>query len=88
MELAVLLALTVLLALLARLTALTLLAEQLAGVQNRLATLTREIRADAARDDTARRLQTIPGIGPVTASALVASLPEVSMFRTGRDLSA
>ena len=29
-----------------------------------------------------------PGIGPITASVLVATLPDVSAFRTSRDLSA
>ena len=32
--------------------------------------------------------QTMPGIGPITASVLVATLPDVSAFRTSRDLSA
>ena len=36
----------------------------------------------------AQRLQTIPGIGPITASALVSALPDISDFKSGRDLSA
>ena len=44
---------------------------------------------DAAEaDETARRLQAMPGIGPITASVRVATLPDVSAFRSARDLSA
>jgi len=32
--------------------------------------------------------RSLPGIGPITASALVATLPDVSDFKSGRDLSA
>ncbi len=35
-----------------------------------------------------QKLQQIPGIGPVTASALVASVGDVAQFRCGRELSA
>lgn len=35
-----------------------------------------------------RRLETIPGIGPVTASALAATIPDASNFRSGRQLAA
>jgi transposase len=41
-------------------------------------------RADAA----SRRLATIPGIGPITASALAASVPDASLFRSGRQFAA
>ncbi len=33
-------------------------------------------------------MRTIPGIGPITATALVATLPDVTGFRSSRDLSA
>ena len=36
----------------------------------------------------ARRLATIPGVGPVTASALVALAPAPESFRRGRDFAA
>ena len=37
--------------------------------------------ASAKADETARRLMTIPGIGPVTASAIVATVHDVERFR-------
>ncbi|TPG34872.1 IS110 family transposase [Roseomonas nepalensis] len=39
-------------------------------------------------NETSRRLATIPGIGPITASALVASLPDPTRFRSARHLAA
>lgn len=68
--------------------ALNLLADQLVDTQRKIEDLTADIHADAKANDAAQRLQTIPGIGPITASALVATLPDVSDFRSGRDLSA
>ena len=41
-------------------------------------------RADAA----SRRLLTIPGIGPITASAIAAAVPDPSLFRSGRQFAA
>lgn len=68
--------------------ALNLLADQLVDTQKRIEELTADVKADANTNAAAKRLRTIPGIGPITASALVASLPEISDFKSGRDLSA
>ncbi len=48
----------------------------------------RQIRTSARATDVGRRLMEIPGIGPVIASALVASVPDPHAFRCGRNLSA
>lgn len=68
--------------------ALNLFADQLVDTQKRIEALTADIRADAHANDAAQRLQTIPGIGPITASALVSTLPDIAEFKSGRDLSA
>lgn len=68
--------------------ALALLADQLIDTQKKIEDLTADIRADAKASDAAQRLQTIPGIGPITASALVSALPDIADFKSGRDLSA
>lgn len=68
--------------------ALNLLADQLVDTQKKIEALTSYIRADARNNEAAQRLQTIPGVGPITASALAAALPDVSDFGSGRDLSA
>ena len=48
----------------------------------------REIAQRAKEDETARRLMTIPGIGPVTAMALAALAPPAETFKRGRDFAA
>lgn len=68
--------------------ALNLLADQLADTQKKIDALTVDIRVDAKANEAAQRLQTIPGIGPITASALVSALPDIAGFKSGRDLSA
>lgn len=54
---------------------------QLRKLDLRLAALQRS-------DETARRLATIPGIGPVGATALAASVTDPSQFRSGRQFAA
>lgn len=54
----------------------------------------RRRRTMGDRDDTDRdvqaqwRLATIPGVGPITASAIAASAPDASLFRSGRQFAA
>ncbi|WP_163020190.1 transposase, partial [Pseudomonas viridiflava] len=43
-----------------------------------------QIKQQLAQDDAGTRLMTIPGIGPITASALVADLGDASNFKTSR----
>ncbi|MEC5325928.1 transposase, partial [Aurantimonas sp. A3-2-R12] len=42
----------------------------------------------AASADTAKRLQTMPGVGPLTALAVEAFAPDMTSFRRGRDFAA
>jgi transposase len=53
-----------------------------------IARLDREIARRAKEDPDTRRLMTIPGVGPITAAALVALAPDPEAFRCGRDFSA
>src|SRR6204780_530817 len=46
------------------------------------------IKAMAKADESARRLMSIPGIGPVTASAIAASVQDVGAFSGSREFSA
>jgi len=52
----------------------------------------KDIEAELGRqlkeDEAGRRLLTIPGIGPITASALAADAGDASNFRSGRDFAA
>jgi transposase len=50
--------------------------------------LTASICAEVRACEDARRLMAIPGIGEISAHALIARLPDASSFRSGRDLAA
>jgi transposase len=65
-----------------------LLAEQFRDTHNRIEAVTTEIKAEAQSNEVAKRLQTVPGIGPITASAIAASVADVSNFQAARDLAA
>ena len=54
----------------------------------RVAELDTEMAHVALSDETAQRLQSIPGIGPMTATALVAAVGDARQFARGRDLAA
>jgi transposase len=47
-----------------------------------------EIVKHARNDATARRLATIPGIGPITASLIAATVVDISLFKTARQFAA
>jgi len=64
------------------------LVEELHGLNERLSFVTREIEAIASTDETARRLTTIPGIGPLGATALIAAVGDGKQFKKARDLAA
>jgi transposase len=48
---------------------------------------TQIVRA-AKTDDVARRLMAIPGLGPIGATAILAAVPDASVFKTARDFAA
>ncbi len=64
------------------------LLEQIAEQAIRINARTEKIKALAAEADTARRLQTIPGVGPMTALAVEAFAPPMSSFNCGRAFAA
>lgn len=64
------------------------LREDVVHLDERLASLDRTITRLAHDNAAARRLQSLRGVGPITATALVASLGNGSQFRRGRDASA
>lgn len=47
-----------------------------------------QIRARAKSDEDARRLMTIPGVGPITASLIVASVADIGSFASARHFAA
>lgn len=64
------------------------LREDLVVLGHRIEELDQEMLTIAGESEAAQRLQKIPGIGPVTATALVAAVGDGSSFQRGRDLAA
>jgi transposase len=64
------------------------LREDLVYLDERVRQLDQVIERAAREDEVAMRLQQIPGIGPVTATALVASVGDARQFRRARDMAA
>lgn len=67
---------------------LQMLAAQLSVVKAQILENDRRIMTDARSTELGRRLMAIPGVGPLLASALVASVADPGIFRSGRDLAA
>ena len=61
---------------------------QIAEKTERIETKTKELKTLASETDTARRLQTMPGVGPLTALAVEAFAPDMAQFKSGRDFAA
>jgi transposase len=68
--------------------ALAPLVRQLHVLDQEIARSDRTIAAMARDDEMARRLMTVPGLGPVTASAMAASVQDVSVFSGPREFAA
>jgi len=61
---------------------------QIAEKTARIAERTAKLKTLASQSDKARRLQTMPGVGPLTAVAVEAFGPDMAQFKTGRDFAA
>lgn len=64
------------------------LLSQVSEITARIDSKTRHIKDLAAETDTARRLQTMPGVGPMIALAVEAFAPCMASFKRGRDFAA
>jgi transposase len=64
------------------------LLDQVRALEERIAALDRRIVQLGRESEVCRRLAALPGVGPLVATALVASVGEARQFRCGRDLSA
>jgi transposase len=77
----------------AKLTALSTevfwhLYDEFLSVEKRLAYYDEKLAAIGQAHPECQRLQTIPGIGPVSATALIAAIGDVTQFKNGRQLAA
>ena len=69
-------------------TAVLMLATQLHLVNEQILELDRKIKASARATEVGKRLMEVPGVGPVLASALVATIADPKSFKSGRNLAA
>jgi transposase len=68
--------------------ALHSLVDQLRIVRDEVVKVEKRIVAQHRADEASRRLATIPGIGPITASAIAAAVPDATLFKSGRQFAA
>ena len=64
------------------------LVDQLRDAERRIGELETRLAEQAKSDEVCRRLMTIPGIGPMVATALVATVGDAKTFTSGRHLAA
>ena len=62
--------------------------DHIARLDAEIAELDKRLRRSSKDDETAKRLQTMPGMGPITAAAIEAFAPPMATFRRGRDFAA
>ena len=67
---------------------LMLLATQLQAVQTLIGLIEKRIMAQHRSNEASKRLETIPGIGVLGATAIAATVADPSVFRSGRDFAA
>ena len=70
------------------LQALQTFGSQLTALQMQIGELERGIHAQHRASDTSRRLETIPGIGVLGATAITATIADPSAFKSGREFAA
>jgi len=69
-------------------SALLPLVRQIEDLDAEIAGLDQEIARCHRDSEVSQRLATIPGVGPITASAIAATISDASLFRSGRELAA
>ena len=67
---------------------LTDLAQDWRRLDERIASVSAEIEALAEQDNSCQRLMTVPGVGPIISSAVVAAIGNGVGFKQGRDFAA
>jgi transposase len=68
--------------------ALRTLVAQLAALQEQIGVLERRIHVEHRSDEASRRLEAIPGIGVIGATAIVATVTDPAAFKSGREFAA
>ena len=66
---------------------IALVVDEVHGLEEKIAGLDRQLKQIAGAHPVATRLQTIPGVGVLTATALVGSVGHIHAFRRGREFA-
>jgi transposase len=64
------------------------LAAQLGAVQTLIGSIEKRIKMQHRANEASQRVETIPGIGILGATAIAATVPDPTVFRSGRDFAA
>ncbi len=67
---------------------LSALYDEMVHLDSRIERLEQSLKAVCAQNEDCKRLLTIPGIGLMTATALIAAVGDISVFKNGRELAA
>ena len=67
---------------------LKVVAGQLVELQARIVTLETQVLAWHKSNPTSQRLASVPGIGPIIATAIAATVPDPTVFSSGREFAA
>jgi len=67
---------------------LTGLRDELVRLDERVAGYDAQIKVLSVQSQACKRLMSIPGVGPMSATALVAAVADVSVFKSGREMAA
>jgi transposase len=69
-------------------TSLVVLAAELQAMQTMIGSIEKRLMAQHRANEASRRLESIPGIGVMGATAIIATVPDPKIFRSGRDFAA
>jgi len=67
---------------------LSALYEEVVHLDSRIESLEQSLKTFCAQNEDCKRLLTIPGIGLMTATALIEAVGDISVFKNGRELAA
>jgi transposase len=69
-------------------TSLVVLAAELQAMQTLIGSIEKRIMSQHRTNEASKRLESIPGIGLIGATAIAATVPDPKVFRSGRDFAA
>ena len=62
--------------------------DELVHLDDRISTVELKLKAISVENEDCQRLLTIPGVGMLTATALIAAIGDITVFKNGRELAA